>query len=182
MKVFLCHQSESKPFVRELAYKLKLVGIDSWVDEAEIGPGESIIRRIGEGIQEECDALIATISPLALDSGWVKEELDLGKYAEITRDGFQLILILVEGVEPHQLPAYLAGENHILWEGHELTGEADFDHPAYGRIIRQLYDAHDRPSMDSAAMDMRDLLEKFLRYLYAVGGLPVRNLGWKQPQ
>jgi len=170
MKVFLCHQSESKPFVRELAYKLKLVGIDSWVDEAEIGPGESIIRRIGEGIQEECDALIATISPLALDSGWVKEELDLGKYAEITRDGFQLILILVEGVEPHQLPAYLAGKNHIVWSGHEPTGEADFDHPAYGRIIRQLYKADGRLTMDAAAMDMRDLLDRFLRYLYVIGG------------
>lgn len=168
MKVFLCHQSESKPFVRELAFQMKQVGIDSWVDEADIGPGESIIRRISEGIGQECSALIASVSRKALDSRWVQEELDQGKYAEITRPNFQLIVILLDDVQVSELPDYLHHKKHILWE--ENRPETDVvPHPGYGQIIRQLFKNSDGLGPDEAAQDANRLLNLFLNVLYACG-------------
>jgi hypothetical protein len=39
--VFLCHNSEDKPAVREIAQKLVREGIKPWRDEWEIRPGTS---------------------------------------------------------------------------------------------------------------------------------------------
>lgn len=169
MKVFLCHQSESKPFVRTLAHELDKVGITSWVDDAEIGPGESLVKRIAEGIYEECDALIASISRRALNSRWVQEELDHGKYVEITKPGFQLIVILLEDVDPEDLPRYLHNKKHILWE-QDRPSDPQFPHPGYGRIIVQLFKQGGTLERDDAAQDVGRLLDRFLNLLYVYGG------------
>jgi hypothetical protein len=39
--VFLCHNSEDKPAVREISQKLVEKNIKPWLDEAEIRPGTS---------------------------------------------------------------------------------------------------------------------------------------------
>ncbi len=168
MKVFLCHQSESKPFVRALADELAKVGLASWVDEAEIGPGESLVKRIGEGIHEECDALIASVGRLALDSSWVQEELGQGKYAEITRSGFQLIVILLDDVAPDDLPEYLHDKKHVLWEKERPSDPGQL-HPGYGQIITQLFKHSGGLQPDEAAEDVSRLLDRFLTLLYAYG-------------
>ena len=38
--VFLCHNSEDKPVVREIAQKLAEKGIKPWLDEADIRGGD----------------------------------------------------------------------------------------------------------------------------------------------
>ena len=43
--VFLCHNSEDKPAVREIAQKLSEENIKPWLDEAEIRPETSGTRR-----------------------------------------------------------------------------------------------------------------------------------------
>lgn len=182
MKIFLCHQTDSKPFVREVAFQLGKVGITSWVDDAEIGPGESLVKRIAEGIHEECDALIACVSRQALDSRWVKEELDQAKYAEITRPSFQLMVILLDDVSPDELPPYLHTKKHILWEK-ERPQIPEAPHPAYGQIIRQLFKHAEGVRPDEAAQDANRLLDRFLNVLYAYGGKRevVKLLGSNSP-
>jgi hypothetical protein len=49
--VFLCHNSEDKPAVRELAQKLAGKTIKSWLDEEEIRPGTSWQKAIGQQIE-----------------------------------------------------------------------------------------------------------------------------------
>jgi hypothetical protein len=39
--VFLCHNSEDKPAVREISKKLVKEGIKPWMDEEQIPPGTS---------------------------------------------------------------------------------------------------------------------------------------------
>ena len=39
-KVFCSHRSVDKPRVKEIAAKLAAAGIDPWVDQWEIAPGE----------------------------------------------------------------------------------------------------------------------------------------------
>ena len=49
--VFLCHNSEDKPAVREIAQKLIREGIKPWLDEKEIRPGTSWQTALGQQIE-----------------------------------------------------------------------------------------------------------------------------------
>ena len=48
--VFLCHNSEDKPEIRELARKLTENGITPWMDEEQIRPGTSWQTALGDQI------------------------------------------------------------------------------------------------------------------------------------
>ena len=73
VRVFLSHSSKDKPFVRELADALEAGGeIKVWLDEREIGYGENIVLKIGEGL--DADAVLLILSPDSVESKWVKEE------------------------------------------------------------------------------------------------------------
>jgi hypothetical protein len=48
--VFLCHNSEDKPAVREISKKLADQNIKAWLDEDEIGPGTSWQTALGQQI------------------------------------------------------------------------------------------------------------------------------------
>jgi tetratricopeptide (TPR) repeat protein len=73
VSVFLSHSSKDKPFVRDLAAALETGGdIQVWLDEREIGYGENIVVKIGEGL--DADVVLLILSPDSVDSKWVKEE------------------------------------------------------------------------------------------------------------
>lgn len=48
---FICHSSLDKPFVRKLEAELERFGCSCWVDENEIGIGESLRERIEHGLE-----------------------------------------------------------------------------------------------------------------------------------
>jgi hypothetical protein len=48
--VFLCHNSEDKPAVREISKKLAEKNIKPWLDEEEIRPGTSWQTALGKQI------------------------------------------------------------------------------------------------------------------------------------
>jgi len=73
VSVFLSHSSQDKPFVRDLAGALEAGGeITVWLDEREIGYGENIVLKIGQGL--EADVVLLILSPDSVESKWVKEE------------------------------------------------------------------------------------------------------------
>jgi hypothetical protein len=49
--VFLCHNSEDKPAVREIAQKLIGAGIKPWLDAEQIRPGTTWQTALGEQIE-----------------------------------------------------------------------------------------------------------------------------------
>jgi hypothetical protein len=49
--VFLCHNSEDKPAVRDIAQKLVNEGIKPWLDEDQIRPGTSWQTALGQQIE-----------------------------------------------------------------------------------------------------------------------------------
>ncbi len=49
-KVFCSHRSVDKPRVREIARRLREAGIDAWLDEWEIGPGDNFVAAINSGL------------------------------------------------------------------------------------------------------------------------------------
>jgi len=74
MKAFISYSSKDKKFVLRLATDLRTrEGIDAWLDQWEINPGDRIPERIEEGLSE-AEALILVLSPDSVNSRWVEYE------------------------------------------------------------------------------------------------------------
>ena len=102
-KVFLSHSSKDKPRVREIAYFLKENGIYVWIDEAEIKIGDSLIKKITDGISE-ADYLFAFLSNNSINSAWVQEELEIAMNLEIEKKKVVVVPILLEDCD---IPSFL---------------------------------------------------------------------------
>jgi len=102
-KVFLCHSSRDKAFVRSLANRLRDAGIGIWIDEIEIHIGESLIQRIGQGIHES-DLVLAFISADSVESSWVQKELSLAMTKEINGKRIGVLPLLLNACS---LPYFL---------------------------------------------------------------------------
>ncbi len=101
--IFLCHAHEDKTFVKRIAKDLNEFGIETWVDEAEMLIGESVIHKISEGIFN-ADFLVAVLSPHSVNSQWVKKEISMGMTLEIKGDRIKVLPLLLEDCE---LPLFL---------------------------------------------------------------------------
>lgn len=71
--IFLAHSSNDKGRVRMLHDDLKHLGHNPWLDENKISVGESIIRKLEEGI-EQSEYMIVVLSKSAENSEWVRAE------------------------------------------------------------------------------------------------------------
>jgi hypothetical protein len=75
-QVFLSHASEDKDrFVRDFAYKCHKNGIECWFDEWEIKAGESLVKRISEGI-EQSNVFVIVLSQTSISKPWVMKEIE----------------------------------------------------------------------------------------------------------
>jgi hypothetical protein len=78
--IFVSHRSVNKDFVRKLSSaiekeKFRERNLLTWVDEAEIRPGQSIVRMINEGLEKSrFIGLIMTPEYFQSDSGWTDAE------------------------------------------------------------------------------------------------------------
>lgn len=74
--VFISHATEDKDqVVRPLAHALKARGIDTWYDEFELRVGDSLRRKIDQGIARSRFGLVV-LSPAFFAKNWPQYELD----------------------------------------------------------------------------------------------------------
>lgn len=75
--VFLSHSSKDKEIVDKIFNELQVHEISAWYDKYEIKPGDSIVDKINEGL-ENSDLGIICVSRNFLNSstGWTKSELN----------------------------------------------------------------------------------------------------------
>ncbi len=66
-KVFVSHASEDKErFVLPFAHELRAAGVDVWVDQWQMVPGDSLVKKIfSEGL-ENADAVIVVLSKVSI--------------------------------------------------------------------------------------------------------------------
>jgi len=100
--VFLSYASEDREDVRRLALDLRRAGINVWLDEWEIKVGESISRKIEDGIAR-CDYLAIWLTERSVNSGWVDREWRAMFVNEIRGDASILPLL----AEDCRLPVLL---------------------------------------------------------------------------
>ena len=82
MRVFISHSSRDKPAVEALAIALRERGIEAWLDKWMIGPGDDIVARINDGL-EQADAGVIVFSAHSRESRWVEAEVSYLTYARI---------------------------------------------------------------------------------------------------
>jgi hypothetical protein len=82
MKVFLSHSSEDKDVVEPIGNWLSKKGLDVWLDSWCLTAGDSLVEKIGEGI-ETSDRLVVFFTPASAESAWVKKEVANGLVMEI---------------------------------------------------------------------------------------------------
>lgn len=104
--VFLCHSSKDKAFARQLAADLTRAGARIWLDEAEIKIGDSLVKRISEGI-EETDFLAVILTPDSVSSEWVQRELEVALNLEINERRVRALPLLLRDCS---IPPFLAGK------------------------------------------------------------------------
>lgn len=106
INVFISHNNKDKLTARTLAKKLNQYGIQTWIDEAEIQVGDSLITKIREGL-DKVDYLLALISEHSVKSEWVTKELDIAMNREIDEKKIIVVPVLIGRCE---LPGFLKGK------------------------------------------------------------------------
>lgn len=127
--IFLSHTSADKPFVRELKAKLEAHGVkEVWLDEAEIQVGDSLTKKIDEGLKKT-KYIGIVLSPRSIKSPWVERELEIAINREIASGEVAVLPLLYEKCE---LPSFLVGKMYA-----DFTSFADYDE-SINKLLRRL--------------------------------------------
>ncbi len=104
--VFLSHNSNDKPQVRQLAERLRDAGLRVWFDEWVIKPGDDIYLAIERGL-EVARVQVLCLSPNALESDWVMLERCTVLFRDPSNKGRRFIPLLLADCElPDTLRRY----------------------------------------------------------------------------
>jgi len=102
-KVFVSYSHKDREVALWLANSLREYGIDVWVDEGEIHIGDSLVKKISEGI-DKVDCLVAILSNNSVNSSWVQHELQTSMTKEINS---MRVFVLPIKIDDCVVPNYL---------------------------------------------------------------------------
>lgn len=139
--VFVSHASEDKDrFVRAFATQLREKGIEAWVDEWEIYPGDSLVQKIYDAGIGAAQAVLIVLSRNSVDKPWVKDELDISVIRKI-EEGMRIIPIVLDDCT---IPTALRATLHV-----RIPDLNNFD-AQLSSIVDTLYGRSKKPALGSA--------------------------------
>lgn len=104
-EIFISHASEDKESIARPLYNALIArGITVWFDEAAIKIGDSLRRKIDEGLSK-CKYGVVILSPTFLEKEWPQRELD-GLVARETASGKKAVLPIWHGLDRDKLLSY----------------------------------------------------------------------------
>jgi hypothetical protein len=127
LSVFLCHSSSDKPIVRELFRRLRLDGLDPWLDEEKLLPGQPWAEQIEEAVRKSDVVVICLSNNAVTREGFVQKEIRqaIDVAEEKPEDTIFLIPLRLEACNvPRRL-------SHLQWVDH-------FEHLGYERLLNAL--------------------------------------------
>ena len=99
-KVFISHASEDKErFVIDFATKLRENGVDAWVDQWEIKPGDSLVEKIFEDGIKNMDIFVIVLSKFSINKSWVIEELNASVVKKISKNIKIIPVVIDDNIE-----------------------------------------------------------------------------------
>ena len=150
-KVFVSHASEDKQrFVERFAARLRENGVDAWLDQWEMKPGDSLVDRIFEEGLKSAQAVIIVLSAVSVTKPWVREELNNSVVNRISR-GLKIIPVVIDQCE---VPEALAA---TLWQRVD-----DLEHydAAFQRILDAIFDRSAKPPIGRPPERLADVEAK----------------------
>ena len=151
-KLFISYSHSDREFAEKFATALRAQGQDVWFDAWEIGPGDSIVKKIFEEGLRNAAAFAVVLSKESAASKWVREELSVATIRRI-EDLTRVIPLLKEDVE---LPTALRA---LHW----VDMRTDFD-GGVRAVLNVLHGVSDKPPMGVLPAHLRAVVEP-------VGGL-----------
>lgn len=109
-KAFISHSTRDDPVVAEIRRALEGLGHAVWVDSRELAPGDELEPEVLRAI-EEARCLLAVLSTHAVNSPWVRKEVQHALAVKRRRrHGFKVIPVLLPPIEPSALPLWFDQE------------------------------------------------------------------------
>jgi hypothetical protein len=137
--VFLSWTSTDHDLAEKIAGSLQANGIDTWWSDWCIAAGDSLRRKIDEGIAG-CTHFIVLLTPNSLDKPWVNQEMDAGLVRRLN-DQCRFIA-LRRGLSANQLPPLLSGR---------LSPEVDAEAASnLQQLINDIHGVTKKPPLGSA--------------------------------
>jgi len=134
--VYFAHASEDKAAARVIAEYLMANGIQVWFDEWEITAGDSLRRKMDEGL-ERCTHFVALLTETSLTKAWVNEEIDAGFVQRVERKSKFIPLRM--GLALTALPPLLKGM---------LSPEiAPDNEPALQQLVSHIFGVTSKPPL-----------------------------------
>lgn len=114
-QIFISHAHQDAKFAQRLAADLRTNGWQTWMAPDNIRPGEKWMEAINRGL-EESGAFVLILTPAAIDSRWVRQEM----YAAIELEHHGNMHLFPLSVKSTVMPP--------LWSGYQWIGfEADYE-------------------------------------------------------
>ncbi len=135
---FISHASEDKDrFVLKFAERLRAIGVDAWLDQWEMLPGDSLIDKIFEEGIKNGDCFIVILSANSVNKPWVREELNAAMVRRISKQ-LKIIPVVLDGVA---VPECLKS---TLYE--PITDLNNFD-KSFSRIKNSVFGVSEKPPL-----------------------------------
>lgn len=138
--VFLSHASEDNALAKRIATALMAKGIDTFYDEWELRSGDSIRRKLEQGL-EGCTHFVVLLSPVSITRPWVQTEIDAGFLGMV--GGKNRFIGLRFGVAASALSPFL----QTLWS--PGISEASFDDDV-AMLVGDIYGVSRKPEAGAA--------------------------------
>jgi hypothetical protein len=112
-RIFLSHAHQDKDVARQISVALKEAGIEPWLDESELRPGDELLKTIARVINE-VDYFAVLLTPTALTKAWVLTEMRMAMTSEIERHRPRVVVLLLKDCE---VPVELRHKLHLDFRG-----------------------------------------------------------------
>lgn len=138
-KVFISHASEDKErFVLDFGEKLRNKGVDAWIDEWEMHPGDSLVDKIFEDGIGQSDVVIVVLSENSINKKWVIEELNVATLRRIEGKARIIPIIINDFVT---VPTSL---NHLI---RVRITDLDNYEEEFNKILMAIYNMDKKPPL-----------------------------------
>jgi len=151
-RVFISHAGEDKErFVLGFAARLRKQGINAWVAEWEMLPGDSLVDKIFEEGIKNAQAFIVVLSEHSIHKPWVREELNVGLVNRINGTT-KLIPVIIEDVDNADIPQALQS---TVWE--RIDDLSDYD-VSLQKIVNSVYGYVKKPTLGPVPPYIREIV------------------------
>jgi len=121
--VFITHSSKDKDKANELCRELRRRGLRIWIDQEQIGYGDSVPGKIANGL-ESCDVLLVLISHNLLESSWCRVEYESLLAREIETGRTSVIPVRLDN---SGIPTLLNAKRYLNYQLHYPKKSEDLD-------------------------------------------------------